>query len=468
MHEQLDRELAGLHLSGARKTAILETLKGEKPVGKKRRVWNTVWIAAALCVLLAVSAAAYSLGAFDFLKEQNEYALLGQSEVYEKYAYDVDRSVTAENGDVLTVDRLAIDGKFCTIFYSVQSVEPMKTLSEQSSSVSGKAPDLWQARRLAPMFSLCAGDELISMDDYSDGCAQQYLWNSNTLYGVVRLLLTRPLEEGEEFALQGRPSYAELLDSDVPASGDALKWSLSLTAHPIQSRRVVMNLPFTGEDEKSHQMEAVSLDLSPLGNVLLLRETIPANEDYGLWGSFQFALRDGDTGEYIPYGISADEWNRAEGISTTVYELYGDLSGLNTLEIVPVNRNLGTEEWIETELDALPVGQGNPDGGYVLTECSVEEDRIILTWRPDGATINVTQCVALVNFFDRDGNRLFHEEDAPDGYGETFINHSDGSVTAIVTGVDLPEGYLERAVRLSFWAERYDLLPENTITISLT
>ena len=87
------------------------------PVKTAGRVLRMLTVAAAVCGLLAVTAAAYYMGVFEFLREQNEYAMLGMNEVYEACAQPVGASVTAENGDVFTVDRVATDGTFCTIFY---------------------------------------------------------------------------------------------------------------------------------------------------------------------------------------------------------------------------------------------------------------------------------------------------------------------------------------------------------------
>ena len=72
-----------------------------------------------------------------------------------------------------------------------------------------------------------------------------------------------------------------------------------------------------------------------------------------------------------------------------------------------------------------------------------------------------------VELLDGEGNRLFVGDGAPEAYRDSFINRADGSVTVIETGVDLPEGYLERLAQLAFWPERYELLPEKAVTIAL-
>ena len=123
------------------------------------------------------------MGAFEFLREQNEYALLGMNEVYETCAQPVGVSVTAENGDVFTVDRVATDGTFCTIFYCLYVQD-----------------ETW---RYAPRMTLCSGGEDISMEGYDNSFEnQEYLADDHTLYGAWRFLLRTPLEDGEQVELK--------------------------------------------------------------------------------------------------------------------------------------------------------------------------------------------------------------------------------------------------------------------------
>ena len=434
---------------------------------------RTVLAAVLAAALLTTVALAYSLGVFDFLRGREEYRLLGQAEVYEQYAREVNLTATAENGDVLTIDRVAMDGKFCTVFYSVNSAAPMEAWSERDGSISAKAPDLWQARRLSPVFSLYAGKERLAAGRYDSG--QQYLTDAQTLYGEARLLLDRPPVEGEALELRAAPAWTGGAESGGPAAEGTempVKWSVPLTAHLVKSERLAQGQKFFlwGQSRNFERLEVLSLDRSPLGTLLTIRETLPEGywEDDSLQTTPQFALRDGDTGAYIPYGKLNNGREGAGPYRTDVYELYGDVSGLKNLEIVPVRRNFaGGAPRVVVDADDLPVGQGNPDGGYVLTDCAVGDGRIVLTWRPEGAVINVSQCVPPVELLDGEGNRLFTGAGAPEAYRDSFINRADGSVTVIETGVDLPEGYLERLAQLAFWPERYELLPEKAVTIAL-
>lgn len=113
--EQLEQELAELCLSEARKNAILETLKGEKPVRKKRRVLNTALIAAALCVLLAVSALALSPG----LREQLAAAL----GTFEPYSQTIEGAICADQGIEIQVLSALADDIQAQVYLSARDVE---------------------------------------------------------------------------------------------------------------------------------------------------------------------------------------------------------------------------------------------------------------------------------------------------------------------------------------------------------
>lgn len=471
LEEKYRTEIGHAGPTPAQMDRLWETL--DAPAKHRRPRGRAVLAAVLAAALLATGALAYSLGVFDFLRGREEYRLLGQAEVYEKYAVAVNLTATAENGDVLTVDRVAMGGRFCTIFYSVHTAQPMKAWSERDASISAKAPDLWQARRLSPVFSLYAGEERLAAGHYDGG--QQYLTDPHTLYGETRLLLDRPPVEGEALELRAAPSWTEGEESGGPAAEGTempVKWSVPLTAHLVAGERLAQGQMFAlwGQSRTFEQLEILSLDRSPLGTLLTIRETLPEGywEKDSLQHAPQFALRDADTGEFIPYGTPNNGREGAGPYRTDVYELYGDVENLKTLELVPVRRNFkGGVPRIIAGVDDLPVGQDNPDGGYVLTDCTAEDGRVVLTWRPEGAVINLSQCVPPVDLLDRAGNRLFIGDGAPNAYRDTFINRADGSVTVIYTRIDLPEGYLDQLAQLAFWPSRYELLPGETVAISL-
>ena len=105
------------------------------------------------------SRAGLLLGVFDFLRGREEYRLLGQAEVYEEYAREVGLSATAENGDDAH-RRPGGHGRQVLHRLLLRQLRP----ADESLVRAGRChirirpPDLWQARQLAPVFSLYAGE----------------------------------------------------------------------------------------------------------------------------------------------------------------------------------------------------------------------------------------------------------------------------------------------------------------------
>ena len=133
--------------------------------------------------MVCAMAAAYCVGAFEFLKERDEYAYLGMNEIYETYAQKVGKSVTAENGDVVTVDRVAMDRTFCTIFYSVRFREPVVTQEELERLQAERRDDGFQTIAYMPGFYLYSGEEEISQEGYNNSFEPQaYLADTHTRY----------------------------------------------------------------------------------------------------------------------------------------------------------------------------------------------------------------------------------------------------------------------------------------------
>ena len=284
-------------LSREKKEEIVALMTAE-PVKTASHTLRVLTVAAVLCSLLAITAAAYYMGVFEFLQEQNEYAMLGMNEVYEACARPVGASVTAENGDVFTVDRVAADGTFCTIFYCLHVQD-----------------ETW---RYTPRMALRSGGEDISMEGYGNSFEnQEYLADDHTLYGAWRFLLREPLEEGDQVELElARYGEAE------PGEPAPLLWEKALTfsVDPIQGEQFELDAVLSAQVRgKPVQVEAVSLNRSPLGTLLRLRW---AEKDTNAREWYDFVLRDGDTGTYIPYDqVVINHYWDPEGYVDSVYEL---------------------------------------------------------------------------------------------------------------------------------------------------
>lgn len=434
LEDTYKREMDDLYPDGKQMERLLAVMGEKRCVGFSKPL-RTALVAAAVCVVLVTTAAAaYLMGAFDFLKAREEYQFLGQTERYERYSKIVNLSQTAANGDVLTIESMALDGNFCTLIYKLESKEPMAAWSDINQSISEDAPDIWQAMILNPSFHIAVDGDLPGWNG-----GQQFLADARTLYGMTRIALERPMDKGEHFTIHVGPSLSELqTDPDLKEieSLDDVpdKWAFDLVADPLET--------------EMFQMEEGTLTRSPMGTVLKTRE--------GMLGG-DVVLRDADTGAYIPYGYAFN----MVGPEYILYELYGDTSELKNLEIIPI-------EWGESypkivTLDELPTRGNNAVGDYEVSAVEIGAEQIVVRQRPVGAT---PRGASMVEFVDADGNILFRE-DSFDCYVSTFTDWTDGSVVITYSLGDTPEGYIERIAGVRYTAHSYTLQEEQAINITL-
>lgn len=454
------REMDEIMLSEKQKQAIVAAMSAT-PVRRARHALRWGVAAAAVCALLMATAAAYYMGAFEWLTGRSEYAYLGMNEIYETYAQPVGVSVTAENGDVLTVDRVAMDGTFCTIFYSVRFHEPVAT-QERLSQLQDSRQESWSfISQFEPYFLLYAGETQVSEEGYNNSFEPQaYLADTHTLYGAWRILLRRPLQEGEALTLQAA-RYGEYQGNGA----GRLIWetAVPLEAHPIANERFTLGIPFQARaGGQLAQLEVVSLERSALGTLLTIRGEDPLLDT----GSIDFVLRDGDTGAYLPFAeVFTSHQTDPAGYHDNTYELFGDVSNLKTLELIPTRRTGSVSPQKRVALSDLPcLDSGNPDGGYAPASYWAENGQLIVEMKPVGAVNGAyARLCNGVYFLDAEGNDLF---------GSFFVdkikNRRDGTITVISTPD--PEAYqrdVDKVAQIWFFVQEYEVLEGQGVTLSL-
>ncbi len=442
---------------------ILAMRQEEKPMKTAKKTIRGAVVAAVLCAALVVSAgAAALLGAFDFLKKQEDFFVLGMTDVYEKYAYDVGLAATTQRGDVFTLEKAVTDGTFFTIFYSYRYKEPLMSREEFQAL---DAADPWAPYNAAPHMSILLDGQVISQEGYQNSFElQQYLADERTVYGAWRCLLTtsfRETADGTPLTLQGY-TY----DNETKAQES---FNLEFTSHPSAS---VITTPgtdfFIGVAGHMVHVEVDSFKNSPLGTLLTLRYEKTQGTALGLCDSF--VLRDKGTGEYIPF---ARVWTRNNSGGTDevldTYELFGGAKKMNdmrNLELIPIRTARSVSEKKVVSLSALPSNDaGNPAGGYAPASYQAKNNRLIVEMAPVGAASATYPALCNgVYFLDKDGNELFRHGSST----AKFKNRATGAIT-VVTTVE-PEDFAANADKVDalwFFAQDYTLLEDQAVDISL-
>lgn len=469
LEREYRREMDAVTLTAEQKEKLVDVMTGTARAPRTIRAGRTVLVAAAVCAVLAASALAYVTGALDFLKGREEYQFLGQAALYEDYAQRVDLSNTADNGDTLTIEYTAMDENFCTVFYTLRTVEPMEAWSQREHlSISPDAPDLWQAMGLEPGFTLEADGEVLTGGQ--DG--QQYLLDANTLVGMARLPLNRAgaLADGESVTLSAE---APLTDWDgVSDREEAGQWSFTLTAQPMEAQTYTLSTPAAlGE----RQVESLSVTVSPLGTVLRARVTVP--EEYraepDLWGGLGWVVVRDEDGRYYPYDALTSVLSEDGTAWEESYILYG-LEDAETLELLPAELKGG---FVTVGLEDLP-WQG--EGGYTFASFTVEEGQMTLRLEPSGVVGSTGYCGSVAYFLRREAasgegpkgvgedesGKLFYGDGAPDIYQNSYTDWRDGSVTVTWSLDEAAQAQAEELAGLELYVETY--VPQEGTGILLT
>ncbi|MGI5928471.1 DUF4179 domain-containing protein [Pseudoflavonifractor sp.] len=471
LEREYRREMDAVVLTAEQKEKLVDMMTGTARAPRAIRAGRTVLVAAAVCAVLAASALAYVAGALDFLKGREEYQFLGQAALYEDCAQRVDLSATADNGDTLTIEYTAMDENFCTVFYTLETAEPMEVWSQREHlPISPDAPDLWQAMGLEPSFTLEADGVVLTGGQ--DG--QQYLLDANTLVGMSRLPLNRAgaLENGKTVTLRAE---APLGDWDgVSDREEAGQWSFTLTAEPMEAQTYTLSTPAAlGE----RQVESLSVTVSPLGTVLRARVTVP--EEYraepDLWGGLGwFVVRDED-GRYYPYDALTSALSEDGTAWEESYILYG-LEDAETLELLTAELD---GEFVTVGLEDLP-WQG--EGGYTFASFTVEEGQMTLRLEPDGVVGSTGYCGSVAYFLRREAGadelpqgfredesgRLFYGDGAPDIYQNSYTDWRDGSVTVTWSLDEAAQAQAEELTGLELYVETYVPQEGTGVLLALT
>ena len=469
LEREYRREMDAVVLTAEQKGKLVDMMTGTARAPRAIRAGRTILVAAAVCAVLAASALAYVTGALDFLKGREEYQFLGQAALYEDCARRVDLSATADNGDTLTIEYTAMDENFCTVFYTLETAEPMEAWSQREHlPISPDAPDLWQAMGLEPSFTLEADGVVLTGGQ--DG--QQYLLDANTLVGMARLPLNQAgaLADGEKVTLKAE---APLGDWDgVSDREDVRQWSFTLTAQPMEAQTYTLSTPAAlGE----RQVESLSVTVSPLGTVLRARVTVP--EEYraepDLWGGLGwFVVRDED-GRYYPYDALTSALAEDGTAWEESYILYG-LEDAETLELLPAELDGG---FVTVGLEDLP-WQG--EGGYTFASFTVEEGQMTLRLEPTGVVGSTGYCGSVAYFLRREAasgegpkgvgedesGKLFYGDGAPDIYQNRYTDWRDGSVTVTWSLDEAAQAQAEELAGLELYVETY--VPQEGTGILLT
>lgn len=439
----------------SRMDALLDTLPAQttQPAKKRRPLRMAVCIAAAAALVVGASAAAPAMlemtrNAIDYFSGSGSSEYAADQAQYEAYNAAVGASQTV-NGVTLTIDNIAVDDSYMTVFYTMTGEAPLERLE-------GDEPESWLAKWSSPIFLAMVDGKMLDTSGSIDN--EAYFVDDCTLKGMHRLALKEALPNQFDLLLY----TGDVVNS--PEDG-AFQFALavdkstvdSLTVEPKQDFTVrlshtdEMGNPYT--IERTPRIERVSV--SPLSSSITLSERVSG--DNMPWDSF--VLRD-DKGNYLPLiggGLTASGFGR----SVNQFEFIGADETTKSVTIIPFKWSYHYHE-VQGALDALPLTDAGRNG-LTLETLEIGADKAVATFSTRGVTWQENGQFSLT---DADGNRLAFNHNA---YFDSYTDRETGNIIATLYYPGITAEELARVAGVSFWQpdDDMDLLEEQAVTIDL-
>ncbi|MGI6180952.1 MAG: DUF4179 domain-containing protein [Agathobaculum sp.] len=434
-----------------RMDALLDTLpEPVQPVKTRRpfRLAVSLGIAAVLVVGAAAGAPAMLRMAknhVDFFGVSTEYA--SQADTFEQYNAAV--GVSAErNGQTLTIDNLAADDNYLSVFFTLTSDAPIELVGD------AKDPAHWRAQWTAPTFWAEVNGKPLDTTGSIEN--EAFLVDAHTLRGLHRLPLRTALPDQFDLLLYTGGTNSKR-DADF-------RFPLSVDKSTVSSRTVEPGLDwpihYEGTDElgerftvdRTPRIERVSV--SPLSSAITLSEQAP---DGAPWDSF--VLRD-DKGNFLPRlpaGMSSSGFRRF----SNVFEFIGADETTKSITVIPFISDYKAHE-VKGALDDLPLTGGSANG-LTLETLTVGKEQATATFSLRGA---VWSAQAQFTLTDRNGEPV---EFSSATYADSYVDRETGVVTATLYYPGATEAELASIAGVSFWQTNDDmvLLEDQAVTIAL-
>ena len=425
------------------------------PVKKRRpaRVALCIGIAAALVVGAAAAAPTViqmAQGAIGYFHtgRNSEYNAL-QTE-YEQFNAAIGASKTVD-GVTLTIDNIALDDSYMSIFFTMSSDTPLDQVGTDSE------PESWRAGWTAPVFCAKVDGKELDTGGWVDN--EAYFVDDYTLKGVHRLTLKQTLPEQFDLLLY-TSGTSRLNEGDIQ-----FELSVDKSAVAVQTRTVEpkqdFTVQFSGTDEagqnytinRTPRIERVSV--SPLSSTITLSERVSGDDIP--WDGF--VLRD-DKGNFLlrlPAAMTSSALSR----SVNVFEFIGADETTKSITLIPIQWSYHAHE-VKGALNSLPLTDGCKNG-VTLETIEVGADRAVATFSVHGA---VWEENGQFNLTDAEGNPLsFNKFAAIDSY----TDRETGKIIATLYYPDATEEEVAQIAGVSFWQpdDDLELLEDQAVTIDL-
>lgn len=413
----------------------------ETPSGQNKRFIKPVMITAIIFTLLATTVAATvpmifnmrgsnSINFFDFAFAKNEaIGDAGDYDLIKQHSSDI--GITAEgNGYSFTVDNIAFDGTFLSVFYTIEKkANIIDEFEEFVEKWNGQGEIVMTADKDNAIYANIAIALKAAEYDFPVGGTQSnmnqgYFVSDNEIKAMQRFIITDDLPDIFDVEI----THFNMFDDDLVRMATKIngtnekavknlydkfyKNGLSISLTIDRSESIVEKLsinPGLSVEVKQQEVFRIvpetvernitieKVSVSPLGNIIVMTQAGASNDEKNkrLFNSFFIVDDKGNL-----YRKTPNTWYREkpEEDTTFIVEFFGSVpSDTEYIKMIPYNKkqtfiyeenSLGSSRVIVNnfaEIDNLPAKIKYSDYGDVIIESAVVTDNnVVVTYRTEG------------------------------------------------------------------------------------
>lgn len=415
----------------------------KKTIRRKKRTLQRILLISAIITGLATTTAFASPyvadmagGVISYFNAPQDFKYLSQQAMYEQYNSEV-RVSTTDKGITLTVDNIAVDDNYISVFYTVNNEKPIQLLGSKEDLAQ------WRVNWTAPHFWFKENNHY--MEPNAQGEVEAYLTDANTLKGMQRVAIMGNLDDTfnlelytpEIFQTQGQWHISLSIDKSSAAVA-------SLTVTPKLKAQVT-----TGWNKQfKHNIMVEKVSISPFGSQIVLSER-------GENTFTQFALRD-EKGNYLTVVPTGTYGGSALFKATNSFEFIGGTTDMTHLTVIPIvsaaaDDNLPGPKLMTVDIGSYPIPMPVSEiGGFVLDNLQITKEKAVATFHQEGAVQITTPSLI---FLDENGEQLnfsaFEDEKYDRQTGEITMTRTFQGPRSIDIDKIKKIGYFTRTQRLN-------------------
>ena len=441
----------------SRMDALLDTLPPQVQPARKRRAPRLavcIGIAAAMVVGAAAAAPAIlkmAQGAVNYFQSGQESVYTPLQTEYERFNAAVGMRQTVD-GVTLSIDNIAVDDSYMSIFFTVSSETPLEQVGMESE------PESWRAGWTAPVFrAVVNGTEL---DTIGKSDNEAYFVDDCTLKGIHRLASKDILPDQFDLLLCA-DGTSRLTEGEV-------RFEMSIDKSTVDCLTVEPALDFTVdytgtyEDGRAYSVHRTPrierVSISPLSSTLILSEQLSSADVFPFDA---FVLRD-DKGQYLTSFVSGTATSGYDR-SFDVIEFLGADMDTQSVTLIPFQWSFSVHS-VAGPLDALPLTD-ECENGLTLERLEVGDDKAVATFSTRGALWDASTAGNFA-LTDKDGNALPFNKFA---YFDSHVDRETGLIVATLYYPDAAAEDVAKIAGVQFSQPNNDmvLLEEQAVTIDL-